>query len=493
MKKIKEWAAGRIYVLSITIYMIVSIVLLSVFMFSSSLMTIHYNQEQIRQVSDLYTSRVNRSIQSMNNLVVQSAGLFSSWKDLSFEEAYKMLVSNGIRMRYSSCGLTDMDGNLYCSTAIKADFEEVPDLWEAAYLDQGTIVAPYRSHLSGVHVMTFFQPIYADGKHAGSVFFSYDLSTVLQLLAEDASVDNNEVFLMEGSSGNFIACSDREGQKTATWKNLRMISGNLQFEGNYDLKAWMDDLQKGVSEGCFRYQTEGIHYLQAFRKIDSLPGWYVSVRIPDNSVSELQVRIKLVGVICLLSYVFLTVILIIILQGFERKRRMEAQLLSEEDPVTGGLNRRAMQLQLQQYAENLAVDEMYAMAFFDLDYFKEVNDRFGHDAGDEVLRSFYQCLTRCFPDESTIVARVGGDEFMLVVKDVIGRGVVNRYMDKLQEAVRGISVPDCPELRVTFSCGIAMYPEHGQNPDTLRKNADKALYHRKKHGRDGYTWYIMEE
>jgi len=124
----------------------------------------------------------------------------------------------------------------------------------------------------------------------------------------------------------------------------------------------------------------------------------------------------------------------------------------------------------------------------DLDHFKDVNDTLGHRVGDQLLQAVGERLTSLLRQSDT-VARMGGDEFMVILPE-IGRGEdATRIAQKILEAFRRPFVFDGHELHITTSIGIALYPDDGEDVDTLMKNADIAMYRAKEQGRDNYQRY----
>lgn len=159
--------------------------------------------------------------------------------------------------------------------------------------------------------------------------------------------------------------------------------------------------------------------------------------------------------------------------------------MAETDPLTGLANRRKSVQVLGQF---LRLAERYAqplcLAIMDLDRFKQVNDRYGHVAGDEVLRRLGEVLLHTFRGED-VVARWGGEEFLVGMYGMTWSEGVQRLSEVL-EAMRfeEFTLQDGAQFRVTFSAGVAQYPRDGTDLQALCRAADVALYRAKETGRN---------
>jgi diguanylate cyclase (GGDEF)-like protein/PAS domain S-box-containing protein len=129
-----------------------------------------------------------------------------------------------------------------------------------------------------------------------------------------------------------------------------------------------------------------------------------------------------------------------------------------------------------------------AVMFLDLDRFKLINDTLGHPAGDLLLQAFSRRIAAVLREEDTL-ARWAGDEFTLIVPHIRGIDGAIAVAEKIMEALKPEFMLEGHLLRVTSSIGIAMYPTHGEDSETLLKNADAALYRVKEAGRNGYNLY----
>ncbi|KGY13266.1 diguanylate cyclase [Vibrio tubiashii] len=168
-------------------------------------------------------------------------------------------------------------------------------------------------------------------------------------------------------------------------------------------------------------------------------------------------------------------------QTTQLKHKQEQLLfLSEHDPLTNLLNRRAFDKQLDQsITKARRSGHKLAILFIDLDDFKEVNDSYGHDAGDHVLVQVGKRLTGCVR-ESDIVGRIGGDEFVVCLDLLETLDGVPRKIDQLSTAISAPLEFDGRTLNVGSSIGIACYPDQGITKDDLLCIADKAMYVQKE-------------
>ena len=142
-----------------------------------------------------------------------------------------------------------------------------------------------------------------------------------------------------------------------------------------------------------------------------------------------------------------------------------------------------------------------ALIFLDLDRFKEVNDTLGHDAGDELLKNIAQYLTKSIrvsdivthlkiSDQSrATLSRLGGDEFTIVLPNLkevdVAAHVCNRVLDQLRLPMKLAG----QEMTVTGSMGIAIFPDDGENVDTLLRHSDMAMYHAKQGGKNSFKFF----
>lgn len=136
-------------------------------------------------------------------------------------------------------------------------------------------------------------------------------------------------------------------------------------------------------------------------------------------------------------------------------------------------------------------DSLVAILFFDLDNFKIINDSFGHVVGDKVLVKVAQLLKEKFRGMDTI-ARIGGDEFVMILHPFQNVDQVTSTTASICELLQAPLDIDGHELYATASIGVSVYPNDGNGPEQLIKNADAAMYHAKEAGRNSFQFYAQE-
>ncbi len=171
--------------------------------------------------------------------------------------------------------------------------------------------------------------------------------------------------------------------------------------------------------------------------------------------------------------------------------KMELEKRSKTDQLTGLLNKGAVEglismLLSNYYKEN----EICALIMIDADHFKNVNDTFGHIAGDRVLATIGRLIRNTFKG-SDVAGRIGGDEFVVFLRDIESKEATIALAEKLQNEVLNAFSGDLDKC-VSLSMGIAMFPDHGRSFEELYHAADKALYYVKEHGRASYKIFDEE-
>lgn len=184
----------------------------------------------------------------------------------------------------------------------------------------------------------------------------------------------------------------------------------------------------------------------------------------------------------------------IVMRDISERKRLEQQLAYQatHDALTGVSNRSALLLQLDEllvYARRYQVPCW--VAFLDLDRFKQINDRFGHRAGDTLLAAITTRLRQLLRQDD-IIGRYGGDEFILVLRGGADSILTPQLLERIMQVVCEPVEVDGHALQVTCSLGIAAFPDDGDSGRILLERADAAMYRAKESGRNLYQLYNGE-
>jgi diguanylate cyclase (GGDEF)-like protein len=174
----------------------------------------------------------------------------------------------------------------------------------------------------------------------------------------------------------------------------------------------------------------------------------------------------------------------------DERERVEKEIayLAEHDALTRLINRNALMRILSEWLADDAKNGLTAILFIDLDRFKEVNDALGHTVGDELIKRVARRIKKLAPNEA-VLARSGGDEFLLAVPHSTSREHILTLADQLLQALDAHFYVDEYELFISASIGIAFAEDADNNPEYLIRNADTALYQAKDNGRNTYHIY----
>jgi len=186
---------------------------------------------------------------------------------------------------------------------------------------------------------------------------------------------------------------------------------------------------------------------------------------------------------------------ILLEEDIDRRKNLEAELrsIAERDTLTGLLNRHSMEARTDSLLSRAGNKGSYsAMPYIDLDHFKEVNDKMGHEAGDRLLVAVSRRIASAVR-ESDVVARIGGDEFVIVLGDLHDSGLAASIAEKIRISINFPFVFENTEVFVSPSIGISIFPNDGKDMKTLLKKADAAMYAAMSKGRNTCCRFSGEE
>lgn len=182
------------------------------------------------------------------------------------------------------------------------------------------------------------------------------------------------------------------------------------------------------------------------------------------------------------------------IQTFDRleRERRDLYISARTDSLSGLANRESLSEKLGLLlAASKRDNKEFALLFLDLDHFKNVNDFLGHKVGDVVLQEVSRFLKKVVR-ENDIIARVGGDEFIIVIKDYSSMLELTKIIRRIQDSIKVPFMIEDHNIELTSSVGIAFYPQDGLTETELIKNADIAMFKSKEEGRDNFYFFTQE-
>ena len=300
-------------------------------------------------------------------------------------------------------------------------------------------------------------------------------------------------------STSFLVIADLEGDILGTSgssTNTCLQGGNLfsalEAENRENVRMLRNRMGNG-SRGNLTMQTGNQSQVLTFVPLDG-NHWDAVLGVNESYVDRqagyLRKNTKnMVFSLIIVIGVFFCIVMVINIvskiRSNEKKKELENK--ADTDLLTGLNNKLATERKIKEYMTRNP-DKQSMMFLFDIDNFKKINDTMGHAFGDEVLRSLGIQIGGIFR-ASDIVGRIGGDEFMVFLKDIATDENILKEAEKVETFFKGFQAGEYVKYKATASIGVAIFPQEGEDFETLYKAADQGLYKAKKRGKNQLAFY----
>ncbi|MHB8887024.1 MAG: diguanylate cyclase domain-containing protein [Methylovirgula sp.] len=245
------------------------------------------------------------------------------------------------------------------------------------------------------------------------------------------------------------------------------------------------DMPAGIAANT---KSWSVSFIPPLPGLDWRVGIYGDVAKSLRDVTTIR-RIILFGLVPLSVLLFAMLWRVGILMEAERKSRYAAH----HDMLTGLPNRTLLRDRLDQAIAVAKRDQTcLALLFIDLDKFKAVNDTFGHEVGDLLLSEVAKRISLCLR-QSDSACRIGGDEFVVLLPNIKTVEYALQVANKIHAVLARPFNPGGHKSHISASTGIALFPKHADDAESLVKNADSAMYHAKQNGRGNVQFYQPEQ
>ncbi|MDE5717207.1 MAG: sensor domain-containing diguanylate cyclase [Lachnospiraceae bacterium] len=314
----------------------------------------------------------------------------------------------------------------------------------------------------------------------------------------------NEMLLQSGyDSTSFLAVVDLEGNilgVSGASTNACLQGGNIftamEAENKENARTIRNRLNNS-SRGSVDIQTGKQRLV-----LTSVPlgtnRWSLILGVSESYAERQANYIRkntrdMVFALALVIAIFFCVVMVINIVGKIRSNNKKKELedKADTDLLTGLNNKLATERKIKDYmAQN--PNKQCMMFMIDIDNFKKINDTMGHAFGDEVLRSLGIQIGAIFR-ASDIIGRVGGDEFMVFLKDVSTDEAILKEARKMEVFFKNFQAGEYVKYKATASIGVAVFPQEGNDFETLYKAADQGVYKAKKRGKNQLAFYRDRE
>ena len=312
-------------------------------------------------------------------------------------------------------------------------------------------------------------------KSLGSIDYSLEI---------DENLQNSDILIVDDNKTN---CEVLE---------RRLSLQGLKCRTSYDGNSAIEEVKKKVPDlillDVILPDVNGLELLKLFREEHSRDDLPVIMVSAFNDVDSIAKCIQLGAQDYLPKPLNGTILLAKVISSLERKffRERERELVNElhvqatTDQLTGIFNRRVVFDSLEKAYDDLVQGNSkgFSVLTLDIDFFKKINDTYGHSGGDEVLKSFAKNLNDTI-SKPNIVGRIGGEEFLAILMETDQKKIVELCNDLRNEITKKSVTYEGEEIKVTFSGGTANTSE-SRNASDLVNKADERLYDAKKSGRD---------
>lgn len=413
---------------------------------------------------------------------IGSDGILISEKNRNMLSAIKSTTS------IDHVSLIEPDGTAHYETG------EVKDVSHRKYFQEGIsghriLSDPVQSSLDHETRVILGVPVSHNGKIIGLLGASYNVTALNHLMFDDL-FDGKGFCIIINENGDIISLDGN-----STCQKITYDDNFFDFYSQWSIRG-KDSLQ--AIRDAFQTQSDGLAKLLHPEDPDSsryiaysplhLNNWMMCYVIPVSVANASYAFVRNYALALNAYFMILVILLIWRIAMIHTRDRRELVHSAQIDGLTAVYNKEHTQPAIDHFLQMSHPDTLHAFLILDIDKFKDVNNTYGHAVGDKVLQRVGEFLKSQFRD-GDIIGRIGGDEFVILMKQVSSKEAALARVQNMVERIRSIKHAEMDGKPITFSVGVAFSPEQGIRFDDLYRNADKALYQTKRGGRNNFSVY----
>lgn len=442
------------------------------------------NFEVSKTVKTNLTNNINLKAKNIEKLIEQQVDSMEALADyiarqpvLINETIIEFMDATINNSFLSRIYVIDETGLAYFNSGNTIDVSD-REYFKRAMGGETTIAQPVKYILEDKYRIIMAVPIIYNGVAEGVLGASFELSDLDKVLFYNYEYQQIGYSFVMNSDGDLI--SIEEDKADIGEEDFFSFFGNATFDG-YTLDE-VSEVLRNDEATCLKVNRNDDERYMAIAPLD-FNDWLLVYIIPATVAEDEYAFIADNEIILFLEIASGFVIYLLYIISRNKKQRKQLLKRAEIDQLTGFYNKISMQRMVQ---DRIAKNEDIALLLIDLDDFKHVNDNYGHFVGDEVLTRISQCVRNALRKDD-VIGRVGGDEIMVMIKNIDDIKVVEEKCKELIKRISGIEFE--PGFSIGCSIGVAFYPQDADNFSDLYKRVDEALYEAKAAGKRNYHFY----
>lgn len=473
------------YLWAITLFVAAIIVAMFIF-FGAAQSSVEKNSKKNTMDIVMRQSSHLRSMLEIHYEYLQGvADQLSESEDIFSDEYLNMLAKLRDYTELELFALVEPDGTAHFDNGVVNDVSHRRYYLEGMQGKQ-TLSDPLESSVNGDTRVILGVPIMKKQEVVGVLGGSYNVTALSRMLLNDA-FGGVGYSLIVTKDGDIIAYDgDPSYHKINYGDNFFEFYQGKSLRKGFSFEAVAEDFstqQSGLIKMYEKHKYKSDQYL-AYAPL-GMNDWMICYVLPTSVAYEPYAFFSNYELMFMSCFGVLVLILVFYIIKKNNVKTEELVRSARTDAMTGLYNKKATEQLINEAILTSDKSLKQALIILDLDYFKQINDTYGHMFGDIVLQQFATLLRDHFR-EGDIVGRIGGDEFIVFMRELQSEEIVYKRLEQLIEKVHDLK-PAGLISGLSTSMGVAFAPSSGEQYADLYKDADSALYKTKQNGRDGYS------
>lgn len=411
------------------------------------------------------------------------AAYFGTTSDLFSNDNLQLLAELASSSSYHRLMLFSTDGIGRSSDGKKTDASS-RNYFQKTLEGRRVISSPLSSSVDNETLVVLTVPVYDKDQNIIGVFGgSIDVTELTTMLFEDLYSGSGYSFITD-SDGNIISI---ESTHNEIRENFFTSSSDWVFQTSEDGATLQEDFKQGHAN-CRKITADLSHARYISYQPLKYNDWMLCYIVPAVEARQHFAFINNFEIILFAFFICIVLLLIFALWKINQKNQTSLLRQAHTDALTGLLNKVYAEHTISEWLREKDFEDLQALMMIDMDYFKQINDTYGHATGDQVLKIFAGFLKEQFR-ATDIIGRVGGDEFMILMKNVRLDYSIHLHLQKLYTNLQNINIPELNDQKLSCSIGCAVAPTDDESFSQLYRLADHALYTAKHNGRGRFVIY----